>query len=164
MKYSNKRTVVQGPNSDSCRDILLKRKRAERTNKCTTGRPWSNMILWHLRSWGHNKELLQIWKLRPYKNSFSSCICHIGKLLNTNKYRKPSVTRTPMARLPWLIRTRFWVHRKFLWQLKKTNSWGNFGDFSYYVHFQLKRYLVYLVYFISVEPQWLTHWWLVYHG
>ena len=29
------------------------------------------------------------------------------------KYSRPSIARTPMARLPWLIRTRFWVPTKF---------------------------------------------------
>ena len=28
-------------------------------------------------------------------------------------YSRPSMARTPMARLPWLIRTRFWVPTKF---------------------------------------------------
>ena len=29
------------------------------------------------------------------------------------KYSRTSMARTPMARLPWLIRTRFWVRTKF---------------------------------------------------
>ena len=36
-------------------------------------------------------------------------------------YSQTSIARTPMARLPWLIRTRFWVPTKFFRQLKKTN-------------------------------------------
>ena len=36
-------------------------------------------------------------------------------------YSRTSIGRTPMARLPWLIRTRFWVPTKFFKQLKKTN-------------------------------------------
>ena len=34
-----------------------------------------------------------------------------------SQYSRTSIARTPMARLPWLIRTRFWVPTK----LKKTN-------------------------------------------
>ena len=34
-------------------------------------------------------------------------------------YSKTSITRTPMALLPWLIRTLFWRHRKFFWERKK---------------------------------------------
>ena len=40
-------------------------------------------------------------------------------------YSRTSMARTPMARLPWLIRTRFWVPTKFFRELKKTNIQGN---------------------------------------
>ena len=42
-------------------------------------------------------------------------------LLNKVIYSKISRTQTPMARLPWLIRTRFWDPTKFFRELKKTN-------------------------------------------
>ena len=34
-------------------------------------------------------------------------------------YSKTSITQTPMTHIPWLIRTCFWVPRKFFWQLRK---------------------------------------------
>ena len=34
-------------------------------------------------------------------------------------YSKTSMTQTPMTHIPWLIRTCFWVPRKFFWQLRK---------------------------------------------
>ena len=42
------------------------------------------------------------------------------------KYNRIPMARTPMARLPWLIRTHFWVRTEFFRQLKKTNTEGNF--------------------------------------
>ena len=36
------------------------------------------------------------------------------------------MTRTPMARLPWLIRIRFWVPRKHSWEPKKANIYEYF--------------------------------------
>ena len=37
-----------------------------------------------------------------------------------NNYSRTSMARTPTARLPWLIRTHFWVPTKCSRQLKKT--------------------------------------------
>ena len=42
------------------------------------------------------------------------------------KYSRTSIARTSMARLPWLIRTHFWVPTKFFHLLKKTNRLGFF--------------------------------------
>ena len=44
---------------------------------------------------------------------------------NMEKYGK---TNDSMARLPWLIRTRFLFASKFFHQLKKTNIQGYFRD------------------------------------
>ena len=41
---------------------------------------------------------------------------------------KTSMTRTPMAHLPWLVRSRFWVPRKFF-----DNSSDIKGKFSYFI-------------------------------
>ena len=45
---------------------------------------------------------------------------------NYVKYSRTSIALIPMARLPWLIRTRFWVPTKFFRQLKKKIFYGNF--------------------------------------
>ena len=45
------------------------------------------------------------------------------------QYSRSSMARTPMARLPWLIRTRFWAPTKFFRYLKKTNISGIFFYF-----------------------------------
>ena len=46
----------------------------------------------------------------------------LHKTLECNRmYSKISIARTPMARLPWITRTRFGVPTKFFRQLKKTN-------------------------------------------
>ena len=43
-------------------------------------------------------------------------------------HSKTSLTRTPMAHLPWLIRIRFLVPRKFSWKPKKANINGYFRE------------------------------------
>ena len=42
-------------------------------------------------------------------------------LVSLYSYSKTSKTQTLMARLPWMIQTRFWGPTRFFRQLKKTN-------------------------------------------
>ena len=51
------------------------------------------------------------------------------------QYSKPSMTRTPMARLSWLIRPRFLVPGKFFLAQEKY-----FWEFSYFI---TKKYVVF---------------------
>ena len=44
------------------------------------------------------------------------------------------MTRTPMARLPYLIQTRFRVPKKVFGELKKTNIYGYFKEILLFNH------------------------------
>ena len=87
------------------------------------------------------EETLHTWlsKLRPVKmlirlreckstGIFAGRTCpHVRFLIRCSvAYSRTSMAQTPIARLPWLIRTRFWVSTKFFRHLKKTNIYGNF--------------------------------------
>ena len=79
--------------------------------------------LWSLTSWAHMSEgtfsderdslLFVYYFLQTFLPQNSVPVCLITKRFLMSSYSKISMTRTPMTHLPWLIRTRFWVPRKF---------------------------------------------------
>ena len=68
----------------------------------------------------------------PYLNPLCLYECNIA----LHKYSRTAMARTPMARLPWMSRTRSRVRRDFL-QIRYTDNLGRFSSFI------LQMYVVY---------------------
>ena len=83
------------------------------------------MLVSRIYHWKFYKNL-PITSISCTQGTIHQCILTTLLTWDLHWNSQTSIARTPIARLPWLIRTHFWVPRKFFRQLKKNKYLGKF--------------------------------------